>query len=155
MSDNGEAAPNLRSMTRADLEAYAAECGVEAPESYPNKEALIEAIEGAVPADEGSESEADPDAGDEPDEAEALGDEPAAEPAAEPERYRVLKAFTLDDGRTVMPGEEWTPEGGWPARRLHQMNDQKYLRPINDAARAGADAAESAEESDDGNPVQG
>lgn len=51
---------------------------------------------------------------------------------AKAERFRVLKAFTLDDGRTVMPDEEFSPSEveKWPARRSKQMVDLKYLRPI-------------------------
>lgn len=62
----------------------------------------------------------------------------------EPARFRVLKAFTLADGRTVMPGEEFTPDDSFPARRPKQLVEQKYLRPINDTARgeATADPAE-------------
>ena len=50
----------------------------------------------------------------------------------EADSYRVLKAFTLDDGRTVMPGEKSEPASveKWPARRSKQLVDQKYLRPI-------------------------
>jgi hypothetical protein len=50
----------------------------------------------------------------------------------EADSYRVLKAFTLDDGRTVMPGEKFVPGDveKWPARRSKQLVDQKYLRPI-------------------------
>jgi hypothetical protein len=60
---------------------------------------------------------------------ESKPDEPKAE--AKPERFRVLKAFTLGDGRTVMPGEEFAPEGAdWPPRRSKQLVEQKYLRPI-------------------------
>lgn len=46
--------------------------------------------------------------------------------------YRVLKGFTLDDGRVVMPGEKFVPGDveKWPARRSKQLVDQKYLRPI-------------------------
>jgi hypothetical protein len=48
------------------------------------------------------------------------------------ERFRVLKAFTLDDGRTVMPGETFSPADveKWPERRTKQLEEQKYLRPI-------------------------
>ncbi len=37
--------PNLREMKRGELEAYAAEHGVEHPSEYPNKDELIAAIE--------------------------------------------------------------------------------------------------------------
>ena len=58
-----------------------------------------------------------------------------AEPAAdeeEAETYRVLKAFTLDDGQTLMPGEKFSPGEvkQWPARRSKQLVEQKFLRPI-------------------------
>lgn len=43
-------APNLSEMKRADLNAYATEHGVADAESYPNKDALIEAIEAAMTA---------------------------------------------------------------------------------------------------------
>ncbi|MDP9469068.1 MAG: Rho termination factor N-terminal domain-containing protein [Chloroflexota bacterium] len=39
--------PNLREMKRGELEAYAAEHGVEHPSEYPNKDELIVAIEAA------------------------------------------------------------------------------------------------------------
>lgn len=56
----------------------------------------------------------------------------AAAKSAEPDRYRVLKAFTLDDGLTLMPGEVFEPGSvaSWPERRTKQLEDQKYLRPI-------------------------
>lgn len=68
---------------------------------------------------------------------------PESKPAAKAEpaesmRFRVLKAITLDDGRTVMPGEELeiaADDPSWPARRPRQLTRQKYLRPMNDAAR--------------------
>lgn len=46
--------------------------------------------------------------------------------------FRVLKAFTLDDGMTIMPGEKFSPGDveKWPARRTKQLVEQKYLRPI-------------------------
>ncbi len=39
--------PNLKEMKRSELEAYAADQGVENPSEYPNKEELIAAIESA------------------------------------------------------------------------------------------------------------
>lgn len=56
----------------------------------------------------------------------------ASEDKDEADSYHVLKAFTLDDGRTVMPGETFTPGDveKWPARRSKQLVEQKYLRPI-------------------------
>lgn len=57
----------------------------------------------------------------------------APEPdAEEADSYRVLKGFTLDDGRVVMPGEKFVPADveKWPARRSKQLVEQKYLRPI-------------------------
>lgn len=55
--------PDLAGMKRADLEAYAASHGVADPSSYPNKEALIEAIRGGggEGADLGTGETADPD----------------------------------------------------------------------------------------------
>jgi hypothetical protein len=46
------AVPNLDGMTRDELNAKAAEAGVADPESFPNKAALIEAIQ-AAPQSEG------------------------------------------------------------------------------------------------------
>lgn len=46
-------------------------------------------------------------------------------------RFLVLKAITLADGRTVMPGEEFVPDETFPARRPKQLVEQKYLRPID------------------------
>jgi hypothetical protein len=43
----GDAATNLGAMTRDELNARAAEAGVDSPESLPNKAAVVEAIEGA------------------------------------------------------------------------------------------------------------
>jgi hypothetical protein len=50
--DSGEAeeAPSLTGMKRADLNAYAAEIGMDDPEGYPNREALIAAIEDRLAA---------------------------------------------------------------------------------------------------------
>lgn len=55
-----------------------------------------------------------------------------AEDKDEAEHYRVLKAFTIDDGQTLMPGEKFAPGEveNWPARRTKQLVDQKFLRPI-------------------------
>jgi hypothetical protein len=41
---NPAATGDLEAMTRAELDAYAADAGVDAPESLPNKTAVIEAI---------------------------------------------------------------------------------------------------------------
>jgi hypothetical protein len=41
-----EGTPNLSEMYRDDLDEYAADHGVDDPGSYPNKESLVEAIEG-------------------------------------------------------------------------------------------------------------
>lgn len=43
---NGDDTPTLSTMRRDELEQYAADHGVYDPEAYPNKESLIEAIEG-------------------------------------------------------------------------------------------------------------
>jgi hypothetical protein len=72
-----------------------------------------------------------PDAPFSPGDGEPSGDDDEAEkPTAD--RFRVLKAFTLDDGMTVMPGEVFKPAdvAKWPARRTKQMEDQKFLRAI-------------------------
>ena len=55
-----------------------------------------------------------------------------SEETEQADAYRVLKAFTLDDGMTVMPGEKFVPGdvAKWPARRSKQLVEQKYLRPI-------------------------
>lgn len=108
-------APDLSTMTRAELNAHATEQGIENPEGYANKGELIAALSG-----------------------EGAGDGDGEAPAAEPMRFRVLKAVTLDDGRTVMPGEslEIAPDdASWPARRPKQLVGQKYLRPMNDTAK--------------------
>lgn len=61
-------------------------------------------------------------------------DAATAEDKAEPQAvtFHVLKAITLDDGLTVMPGETFNPSDvkNWPARRTQQLVDQKFLRPI-------------------------
>lgn len=114
MAEHDEAV-KLHSMTRAELEQHAADLGVEEPGGYPNKDALIDAISErhyALVGEAGVEAEAEAD-------------------PANSERYRVLKAITLADGSTVMPGEEIDLSGPeWPARRAKQLVDQKYLRPL-------------------------
>lgn len=62
---------DLTAMTRAELDAYAATLGIEAPEKLPNKGAVIEAIEEALTAP-------DDDAGD------AVSDAPQATEAGGP-----------------------------------------------------------------------
>jgi len=125
MSEHDDATPNLRSMTRAELDAFATERGIADPAGFPNKDALIEAIEAAP---EAGDEAGDADGGEE---AEGAEGEKESAPTKAGDRYRVLKGFTLDDGRTVMPDEEFAPEAGsFPARRVKQMVEQKYLRPI-------------------------
>lgn len=46
-------------------------------------------------------------------------------------RYRVIKAFTGDDGRVLMPGEIVTSEG-WPFGREALLIDQRYIVAIGD-----------------------
>lgn len=60
---------------------------------------------------------------------------PAPTPPVErkPVRYRVLKAITLSDGRTAMPGEVIDVGGSeWPSRRPKQLTDLGFLRPIEE-----------------------
>jgi hypothetical protein len=121
--------PNIRRMRRDELNAHAAERGVENPADYPNIDALADAVEAldaatAPTAPTAAEEEAEEEGGGEP---EPEPDRPA--PAGQ--RYRVLKAVTDEDGRTWMPGEEFVPDPRFPARRPKQLVDQKYLRPID------------------------
>jgi len=144
---------NLRGMTRADLNDYATAHGIADAEGYANKDELAAAIESAyeneVPPkwDEGTEAAGDEEAsaGDEADAEDggnggyfddataAAANAAGADDEADDEAgatYHVLKAFTLDDGRTVMPGDEFDPATveKWPARRAKQMVDQKFMK---------------------------
>jgi hypothetical protein len=49
------AAVDFSALTRAELNAYAATLGVADPDSYPNKGALVDAIEEALTAPDGGE----------------------------------------------------------------------------------------------------
>jgi hypothetical protein len=127
-------------MTRADLNAYAAECGVDDPEGYANKEELAAAVEASMGKPAATDDGDSADSGDGDGDASSGddGDDPGDPNADDTEvptadRYRVLKAFTLDDGRTVMPGEVFEPADvtPWPARRTKQLTEQKYLRPMD------------------------
>lgn len=57
------------------------------------------------------------------------------ERAGVPAQYRVLKAITLEDGRTAMPGDTVTDEG-WPYGRGALLVDQRYLLPLEGASDA-------------------
>lgn len=139
MSEHDEQ-PTAR-WTRERLDAYATERGID-PVAFNTKDDLVAAIQAT--------------ATDEPDEVAALGDEDnnAPEPMptfeVEPARYRVLKAITLADGSTLMPGDEFAPDETFPARRPGQLVRQKFLRAINDQARAVAKTAATEEDDDDG-----
>lgn len=119
-------------MTRSELNDRAGELGIADAASLANKDEVIAAIESAMMGQSTTDEENKVDVfGGTEDDTEP---EPESEPEkAEGDRFRVLKAFTLDDGRTVMPGEEFAPGDieKWPARRSKQMVDQKYLRPMD------------------------
>ena len=109
---------DLNKLSRDELNTYAGELGMADAAEYPNKAELIAAIEAATT----------PDA-----EADATDDEPktGVEPAKAGQRYQVLKAVTDEEGRTYMPGEEFTPGSGFPSRRPKQLVEQKFLRPLD------------------------
>jgi len=114
---------DLKGMTRDELNDYAGERGIADAASYPNKAELLAALEAAPAQDDAADDNTD-----------AAPDDVAdddAEPAKAGTRYEVLKAVTDDDGRTYMPGEEFVPGSGFPARRPQQLVDQKFLRPLD------------------------
>ena len=115
---------DLTKMSRDELNNYAGGLGMADAAEYPNKAELIAAIEAATTPDDAADDDTDA----------APADADAADDDAEPEqtgtRYEVLKAVTDEDGRTYMPGEEFTPGSGFPSRRPQQLVDQKFLRPL-------------------------
>lgn len=114
---------DLKGMTRDELNDVAGERGIADAASYPNKADLIAAIE-SLPED--------PDApvGSEPtDDEPVLGEMAESEPSGQ--RYTVLKAITVEDGKTYMPGEEFVPGPDFPSRRPKQLVDQHFLRPLD------------------------
>lgn len=46
-------------------------------------------------------------------------------------RYRILKAVTLEDGRTAMPGDT-VSDTDWPYGRAALLIDQRYMLPIEE-----------------------
>lgn len=128
MSDNDET--NVRSMTRAEMNDYAAAHGIADAEGFANKDDLATAIEAGAEAGKPAET-----AGDGSDaSAGGDGEAPASEePDRTGARYRVLKAITVGSGQTYMPGEEIEVGGeDWPARRAKQLVEQKYIKAIRE-----------------------
>ena len=58
---------------------------------------------------------------------------------AEAQRFRVLRAITLEDGRTAMPGEIIEASENWPYHRSRQMVEQGYLLPISPSTGEGGE----------------
>ena len=124
---------DVHKMTRDELNNYAGELGIADAAELANKDEVIAAIEAAnddqdtQPTDD-DDTDAAPD--DEPaDDADAAPDDAQPEPSGQ--TYEVLKAVTDDEGRTYMPGEQFTPGSGFPSRRPKQLVDQKFLRPLD------------------------
>jgi hypothetical protein len=111
MAMTDEEAVDLTAKTRAELNDIAGELGLPDAAEFPNKADLITAIEAK--------------------QAETAPEEAEEEPA-KGAQYRVLKAFTLNSGQTVMPGDTVTPEKDWPERRPGQLVKQGYLNALED-----------------------
>ena len=114
-------------MTRAELNDYAGGLGIADAAEMANKDEVMAAIDAAL-ADQDDAADDNTDAAPDDNTDDAADDN--AEPAKAGTRYEVLKAVTDDDGRSYMPGEEFVPGSGFPARRPQQLVDQKFLRPL-------------------------
>jgi hypothetical protein len=65
-------------------------------------------------------------------------------PAASQEdraQYRVLRAITVDNGQTLMPGEVITPGADWPFHRARQLVEQGSLLALAPSDDKEADDA--------------
>lgn len=113
-----------KGMTRAELNDYAGELGIADAAEMANKDEVIAAIE----AELSNNPEPNPDA-----EYEDADSEPTTGAESEParQRYFLLKAVTVEDGTTYMPGESVAFGPAFTSRRLSQLVDQKFLRPLD------------------------
>jgi hypothetical protein len=102
---------DLSKLSRDELNTYAGELGMADAAEYPNKAELIAAIDAATTPDapswEAAQAEPEPAKGD---------------------TYTAIKGFTVDDGRTIMPGDTVTIDASWPARRAKQLLEQGYIK---------------------------
>ncbi len=117
-------------MTRAELNDYAGGLGIADAAEMANKDEVMAAIDAAL-AEQDDLSAHNADAEYRADTTDVADDNDDAEPEQSGKRYEVLKAVTDEDGRTYMPGEEFTPGSGFPSRRPKQLVEQKFLRPLD------------------------